>query len=127
MKIGSIFAGYLTSISTFFGFNTPKGPQEHAICVNVVSSGIFTYNDQATKDACTLLQSKPSGGCHDCKIVMSSLLEIIIDDQIASSLLDPYPLTRDIPQIEKESIFCHSPDVKIDHLKVIFCPVRNKE
>ncbi|RKF79171.1 hypothetical protein GcC1_049025 [Golovinomyces cichoracearum] len=48
---------------------------------------------------------------------MSSLLEISIDDQIASSLLDPCPLTRDIPQVEKDSIFCHSPDIMIDHLK----------
>lgn len=87
MKIGSIFAGYLTSISTFFGFNTPTGPQGHAICVNVVSNGIYTYNDQATKHACTVLLSKSPGSCHDCKIV------------------------------EKDSIFCHSPDIMIDHLK----------
>ncbi|RKF61780.1 hypothetical protein GcM3_153009 [Golovinomyces cichoracearum] len=120
MKIGSIFAGYLTSISTFFGFNTPTGPQGHAICVNVVSNGIYTYNDQATKHACTVLLSNSPGSCHDCEIVMSSLLEISIDDQIASSLLHPCPLTRDIPQVEKDSIFCHSPDVRIDHLKVIF-------
>lgn len=87
MKLGALFAGYLSGVSTFFGFNTPKGPQEHAICVNTVTHGIFTYNDDATRQACSLINSEKYGTCSDCKIV------------------------------EKDSIYCNSPNVRIDHSK----------